>query len=327
LLAGLEFLGCIGPETRRRLIIVALRVYLDDSGTTGDGPILCIAGFMLPHSAWEGFEPRWKTVLAAPRSIPYFKMRHAVSRDGVFQGFTLDDIDKKVRALAEVVNEQRPEAIWFTVDLSLFSDDRMRTRPYPMNQAYFWAAHLIISNIGNHLYHRGLRERFELVFDYHPKFSRDLQDYYPVICSWMEPEVREIMPLFVECLDDQQAVPLQAADFFAWLGRRLVAGDLNPFPWIREAWPQVRQSPMWYEVSREEIERALARNETEAVTAERQQLERRIQFRRRMGLTPHLPETARAAGASAGPLPSTPDASAPPPSPGSDESPSPSGSV
>lgn len=59
---------------RERRLLVMLRAYLDESSSGDSHGRFVIAGFVAFCHEWEDFAELWAAVLAAPPSVPYFRM-------------------------------------------------------------------------------------------------------------------------------------------------------------------------------------------------------------------------------------------------------------
>src|SRR6185437_3624341 len=79
-----------------------VRAYIDESERDD---VFIMAGWVARDSIWAAFDDDWNATLAAAPAIRYFKHNEAKSEPpkGQFAGWSADDVEKKVGALAEVV--------------------------------------------------------------------------------------------------------------------------------------------------------------------------------------------------------------------------------
>src|SRR2546426_7052304 len=76
------------------------QAYFDESS---DGEVFLIAGWIAAAEGWERFNEDWRRTMAAAPAIRYFKHHEAMSFEGEFHGWTEEDRDAKVMAMAEVI--------------------------------------------------------------------------------------------------------------------------------------------------------------------------------------------------------------------------------
>jgi hypothetical protein len=108
----------------------------------------------------------------------------------------------------------------------------------PQNDPYFWPYHNTINASCFELWDRGLRERFEIMFDNNVILGTRAKIWYPFmreVMRFREPEVLSIMPIDPLFRSDDEFRPIQAADLFAWCMRSSfdVGGDAG-FNWLLE---------------------------------------------------------------------------------------------
>jgi len=85
-------------------MLMAVRAFVDDSGSGGDSRYFVLGGFMADYPTWERFSDAWADALVAPPSISYFKMAEANSLNGQFENWSERDRDAKVNVLIDVIN-------------------------------------------------------------------------------------------------------------------------------------------------------------------------------------------------------------------------------
>src|SRR3954454_16254224 len=90
--------GTPSPARLRRLIL-ALDVYIDDSGKD-DPPVFVLAGFIAEAENWARFTDEWNAELGRYPAVEYFKMKEAQGGNGQFKGVSSLAIDHKVSRLS-----------------------------------------------------------------------------------------------------------------------------------------------------------------------------------------------------------------------------------
>ncbi len=90
----------------------------------------------------------------------------------------------------------------------------------------------------------GWRERFEIIFDEQVIFGPRAKLWYPFYKRMLEvhqPEVATILPIDPMFKSDDDFLPLQAADLFAWCMRDATdKQDEGPFAWLLDEFKNVK---------------------------------------------------------------------------------------
>jgi hypothetical protein len=98
--------------------------------------------------------------------------------------------------------------------------------------------------ICHELWDSGSRERFEIIYDEDVIFGPRARLWYPAIKRLMEiqfPEQAKILPVDRMFKSDDDFLPLQAADMFAWCLRNSAdKQEPDSFAWLRQEMPRVR---------------------------------------------------------------------------------------
>ncbi|MGJ8562134.1 MAG: hypothetical protein ACSHXY_01165 [Alphaproteobacteria bacterium] len=186
-------------------------------------------------SNWELFSEEWTACLIKPPWLPYFKMKDAAGKNGTFHKFTFKQRDARLRDFADIINRYVKVVTHSVIDMEAHSRT-WRQLDKPRNQSYFWPYQNTINAICFELHDRGLREPFEMIFDEHVIFGPRAKQWYPIMRAIMkhrEPSVYDMMPAEPIFGSDEKLLPIQAADFFAWLQRNEVKNpDDRRFEWI-----------------------------------------------------------------------------------------------
>lgn len=119
-------------------------------------------------------------------------------------------------------------------------------KPKPQNEIYFWPFHTVIMGVCLDLWDHGWRRPFEAIFDEQVIFGPRASAWYPLVKQILhlkEPEAAVLLPDEPVFQNDEQALPIQAADMFAWCIRRNTdfPGE-QAFHWLLEELRNVSQS-------------------------------------------------------------------------------------
>ncbi len=252
---GFSFLSGYPTVTRKRRILVPMQIIADDSGAKGQGPHVVIAGLIGRAEWWAEFSDEWAACLNQAPHVACFKMHQAAHRSGQFAGMTNKQRDEKLIALLRVLNSHPFVALHVTVNTASHAemfphpstwppaeDGSMtprqrkqfrRLEAIPSNP-YFYAYHTIISQTCYYLWEEGEREQFEFIIDEHPSLGALTKSWYPVARALVEQPHRSIMPVDPITKNDEQFMPLQAADMIAWLQHASNSGKGAGFAWMNK---------------------------------------------------------------------------------------------
>jgi len=238
---------------------VPIQVFVDDSGMIGQGPYFVMAGLIGRAEQWSLFSDDWKKCLNASPRIGQLKMRDAAARGGDFYGFSEKERNQKLIDLLGVIDAHRPTLLDVVLDLSAFDDTIRNFAGKPHNNPYFIGYLMMMLAVAYELLDRGARERFEAIFDEHEQLAPQLKKWYPILRSMalVEEKVRAILPVDPLFRSDDEFMPLQACDLFAWWSRqfheRYVRGEAD-FLWLMDHLPRIGFSEHSQFVDRERMQ-------------------------------------------------------------------------
>jgi Protein of unknown function (DUF3800) len=222
-----------------------VQVFVDDSGSQGQGRHFALVGLGADSEAWERFSLEWRACLDAPPRVRLLKMRDAAGLGGEFNRWSEDMRDDKLRALARVINRHVKFVIWTVIDLQAHAKVWAH-KPKPHGEVYFWPFHTVTMGVCFDLWERGWREPFEIVFDEQVIFGPRAKAWYLVVKEVVrlkEPDSHGIMPIEPVFRTDDDELPIQAADMYAWCIRRNTdQPDDQVFTWLLDELRNVSQS-------------------------------------------------------------------------------------
>lgn len=203
-----------------------LLAYVDDSGSHKGEQRLYLAGYILPIELWKSFGDAWRAALDEPPSL---KSLHMTSS---FQGWSREAREKKIQRMIDVVRFYRPPSIECSVCVDDFNQIVRPHAPHDLRHAYGVCFDGIIIKSAQFVESMGLAGPLEFVFDIQGNVGLDAALWYEPIKQMQVPQVRKILggpPIF---RDDEEVLPLQAADMLAW--HRRLAGESTCSPEQRQ---------------------------------------------------------------------------------------------
>jgi hypothetical protein len=202
--------------------MVMLQAFVDDSASDRGDRRLYLAGYINLAPKWAGFSDAWERELKRHPAIEYFKMSEAESRStgGQFEGWSAEDRNKKVLALAHIIENSKPIAIYCSVSREEYSRILAPVVPYALKNPYgacFWEIMRMTAE-----YHRGFKGAppVDFIFDEQGALGTQAAMWYSWLKEGLDPSIRNLLggpPIF---RNDKIVVALQAADMLAWHLRR-----------------------------------------------------------------------------------------------------------
>ena len=255
LLMGRHFRSCQGFMRRLKgeETIASIQVFVDESGVDRQGPVLAFCAVIAAAENWRALSDEWKAILDAAPRLKKFSMREA---RGQLRTAKLKALIPVMKAHPFLVLER----VW---DLSAFDEVFKPVVHPPLDQPYFWMYSDIMMRAAYQVLALGqTTEPFEIIFDENKHFGAKARAWYPLfreLTRARDPRIYPILPVDPMFKTDEKFMPLQAADIFAWLCRRNVSGEQNPFSWVQE-WikPEIRFSSFSGVMTREQLELRVA---------------------------------------------------------------------
>lgn len=233
---GMSFLSGLPEAARRRRLLMPMQAFVDDSGTKGDTRHFVLAGLISHAESWASFSDEWQACLDDYPHIKVFKMREAAKKSGQFYYMSAGCRDEMLLRLARIINKHVLIVTHSIIDLAAHSRTWGAQLPKPLDDPYFYPFHNTIMATCFALWDAGWRERFEIVFDEQHISGLRAKKWYPAVRETIEfkyPDEAKILPIEPIFKKDDEFLPIQAADMFAWCFRR--ATDLGHecgFEWL-----------------------------------------------------------------------------------------------
>jgi hypothetical protein len=215
---------------------MGLQAYFDDSGSEPQSPTFVLAGFIAPEHRWARFADEWREAMAKPPGVAYFKTTEAVHLRGEFsadKGWSRDLRDARIVELSEIIWRHASISLSAMVRHADFEETVKLLPPYggkrtlANDHPYIFLYYHLISELWLHAPQLGLSKGpCAFIFDQQLGFEAEARRFWLVMEAAMKhppapPWANWINspPTFA---DDKVALPLQAADLYAWSNRRAV---------------------------------------------------------------------------------------------------------
>lgn len=201
-----------------------LRGYVDESGKDGKSAYFILGGYVLPADRWTTFSEDWSGVLNAAPKISYYHASEAEARTGAFKGVAREFVRMKTSDLLTVIEKHEPVGLLSWMKYDDWKILRPHVRPsfddvlYPL---FDW----VMKSLFVHQASSGLFEcSTDFVFDDHTDgdLKANLVKIHESIKAGFntEPKLYKMLGSSPAFQDDQNVLPLQAADLLVWHKRR-----------------------------------------------------------------------------------------------------------
>src|SRR6266851_3102986 len=107
----------LSSEKRRRRRLIMAKVFIDDSGSSAEEPVMWVAAWVGQVPTWDVFDEDWQEGLYAsnPKPISYFKHYESRSLSGCFTDFSRAEADAKVLSMAEAISKHKVYGVIYCV--------------------------------------------------------------------------------------------------------------------------------------------------------------------------------------------------------------------
>lgn len=236
----------LSSEKRRRRRLLMAKVYIDDSGSSSNEPVMYVAGLVGQVETWERFADEWEQALVAhnPKPIRYYKHAEARARMGCFQGFAEAEAAQKSLHMAEVISRYS-----FLNGHSIYGVVRMIGRNYlrrmiekhavmirghahqNLEDPFYICMNCLIGYTLGSEYDGYPNDKVDFIFDGKPgsaQATRVIAMYEE--CRNVIPEPYKSVMGYALPMNDRDVLPLQAADLLAGQVRVAINTKADPDP-------------------------------------------------------------------------------------------------
>ncbi len=194
--------------------------FCDGSKGTEPGKILLLSALVHTVPAWEKFSNDWETTLKAKPSIKHFHMREGRQLAGNFKGWKTIDRDLKIISLAEVILRHEPHLISCWLSTEDYNATIRQVAPSDLRHVFSLVFQAILHTVAEYQLQRRITIPADFVFDEEGDIGNEALIWYPAIKGSAPPQVRALMGATPVFRNDEEVLPLQAADLVAWHKRR-----------------------------------------------------------------------------------------------------------
>lgn len=214
---------------------------MDESGTDGRSPKLCVGGYLFIDRQARRFSTQWSKTLAK-RGISCFHMTDCTNRRGEFSGWTSDECLDLEKELIKKIRQRSLYGFAVSLNESEYNEHLAGRNGLP-NDAYPFACFAILGMIRRWAYRTGFAGDIAYFFEAGHQDEGKANAYL----NWIfdSPNTRtDFLHVSHTFIDKEKAPPLQAADLLAWHTRKLYVNELEGRPIRRDLKALVRNTDM-----------------------------------------------------------------------------------
>jgi hypothetical protein len=218
---------CGLPTHRRRARkLIMAKVFVDDSGSSKEEPIMYVAAWVGKVETWDRFANEWDKALTAsnPKPIDYFKHYEARSLRKCFAGFTESQANEKMLNLAEVISRHSIYGVGFMLPREyhrrMIQKHALIIRGHAskiLTDPFFICMNALMCYVLGAEHRNSPNDKVDFIFDGKPgsrQANLTIMMYENNRDSFMPEPYRSIMGTAMP-MNDMDVLPLQAADFLA----------------------------------------------------------------------------------------------------------------
>lgn len=217
-----------------------LNGYVDESE---DETVFVLAGYVAPAEKWAQFSDAWKAALEEEPAISLLKTKNAMSLRGDFRKFSPEQRDAKLCKLYSVIDAH----VSFGVSAVVHVESRRRIFlghfSKEATNSFYGAISALVGTATRQQIADGMTEKIDWVFDDRTEKKKLLAEWDSVMRNAGRDVLHMIgsTPIF---RNDNDVLPLQAADLEAWWLRRRWVEKLNglerlEYPWQPTNIPEI----------------------------------------------------------------------------------------
>jgi hypothetical protein len=190
-----------------RYPIMVLQAFVDESF---DKDPFVMAGFVSDVESWLKFTEEWDEMRSYGNRWSALKMSEVAGSGG--------DISwEKTEFLYRIIEKHIKAAICVVIDLSAVVDELWL--PVQLKNPYWLGVKSILNFTAQHQEKLGLSEPINFVFDERSEKEQILQGWFGYVEN-IPPETRALTGKQPQFENEEEFVPLQAADLYAWWCRK-----------------------------------------------------------------------------------------------------------
>jgi hypothetical protein len=197
--------------------MIEAQAYFDESGSHGDSPILCVAGYIFRKSEALKLGREWRRVLRW-KQLPYFRMVECAHGNGPFANLRKDERVTVQTKLIDAIKRHALQGVAITIDPAEYASFPKRmplAKPGLYDDAYSFCTQVIMTGVSVFIERNPQVGRMAYFFEAGHASAPQADQIMRLMLA--QPRVKEQFRYaghaFVEKRDSPQ---IQAADLLAW---------------------------------------------------------------------------------------------------------------
>ena len=225
----------LAPKKRLRSTLMALQAYIDDSMT--DDAVLVLAGYIAPVENWLKFSEEWQELLDMQPRWSRFKMSEIASSPNPERferaGWFARIIEEHAHAFVAVALELKPlREIVEELDL-----------PNTFLNPYVTIYRMILDVTAQYQHELGITAPVDFIFDAHSQ-AKQVRMGFDIMKDHHDDELSARLGRMPRFDDDEEFLPLQAADMLAWhIRKHWIAHGTITNSAVKLSWPEKNPVP------------------------------------------------------------------------------------
>lgn len=203
------------------------QAFLDDSGS--GPPVFVLSGYVSLNYWWEDFSEEWKALLDEAPRLKYFKMNEAAQLSGEFHGMGIEARNKRLEKFLKLIQIASHQSVSSVIPYSPYRRIVKGKIKKHWDDPYFIALWdvtvMLITGMASLKVDGSIDSAsvLDFIFDDHPRLAAKVPAWYQMTRALLHPEVRNSIATTPRFENDQNLMPLQAADAQSWYYRRVFA--------------------------------------------------------------------------------------------------------
>jgi Protein of unknown function (DUF3800) len=200
---------------------MTVQVFIDDSGSDGDGETLVLAGFIGRTQDWTAFADRWQAALKRQPKIPSFKFRDFIRRENAFVPLSEAARRQKVSELVSTMAGGAFTRVSVALDLAAFRQHyEAAWADFDIGKPYCLAVLFIALAVAREVQDKPHPDTCDIILDDQVILGPRAKRWYVLMREqWMAPTIKALLPSTLIFRNDEDSAALQAADLYAGLVR------------------------------------------------------------------------------------------------------------
>jgi hypothetical protein len=203
-----------------------LTAFIDDSGMN-QPPVSVLAGWVAPTSSWAAFTDDWDKILRMSPRIRYFKFDDATNFKDEFNGISEASRDEKIKLMVDAIAEHQLLGVATVIPHFVFHKYFGKHDKGVLKHPYALSFFMIMSRLYRHYASLGSDGKIDFVFDQQNDQMLSVLEGWQEFCRLAAAEHKPMIGSPPSFKDDQDILPLQAADLHAGWVRQLNAASIE----------------------------------------------------------------------------------------------------